>query len=80
MGYHLKIQAQNKKKTMIWTLTTMLKYPCSTFFSNYVQHFNDIRDTLFTWFECQRIKKIISCSSSMGYHLKIQEQNKKKKL
>ena len=43
---------------MIWTLATMLKCPCSAFFfSNYVQHFNDIRDTLFSWFERQRIKK-----------------------
>jgi len=42
---------------MIWTLTTMLKYPCSAFFPNYVEHINDIRDTLFLWFECQRIQK-----------------------
>ena len=42
---------------MIWTLTTMLKYPCSAFFPNYVEHINDIRDTLFTCFERQRIQK-----------------------
>ena len=63
---------------MIWTLTTMLKYPCSAFFPNYVEHINDIRDTLFLWFERLRIqKKIISCTSFMRYHLKIQAQNKK---
>jgi len=42
---------------MIWTLATMRKYPCSAFFSNYVQHFNDIHDTLFSCFERQKIQK-----------------------
>ena len=42
---------------MIWTLATMLKCPCSAFFSNYVEHINDICDTLFLCFECQRIQK-----------------------
>ena len=42
---------------MIWTFTTMLKCPCSTFLLNYVQHINDIRDTFFPYFERQRIKK-----------------------
>ena len=57
MGYHLKIQVQNKKKAIIWTLATMLKYPCSGFFSNYIQYFNDIPDTPCSWFEHQRIQK-----------------------
>ena len=56
----------------------MLKCPCSAFFSNYVQHINDICDTLFPWFERQRIKKNISCTNSMEYRLKIEAQNKKK--
>jgi len=42
---------------MIWTLATMLKCPCSAFFSNYVEHINDICDSFFLWFECQRIQK-----------------------
>ena len=45
------------KKTMIWTLATMLKCPCSAFFSNYVEHINNILDTLFICFELQRIQK-----------------------
>jgi len=44
---------------MIWTLATMLKCPCSAFFSNYVQHINDIHDKLFPWFECQIIQNKI---------------------
>ena len=50
-------QKHKIKKTMIWTLATMLKYPCSAFFSNYIQHFTDICDSLFLWFERQRIRK-----------------------
>ena len=32
---------------MIWTLATMVKYPCSAFFKNYSEHINDIFDSLF---------------------------------
>ena len=46
MDNHLKIGAQNKKKTMIWTLAIMLKCSCSAFFLNYVQHINGIHDLL----------------------------------
>jgi len=78
MEYHRKVEAQNKKKkTMIWTLTTMLKFPCSAFFSNYVQHINDFRDTLFHGLNVKESKKNISCTSFMEYHLKIEAQNKK---
>jgi len=42
---------------MILTLVTMLKCPCSAFFLNYAEHINDIRDTVFLWFEHQRIQK-----------------------
>ena len=32
----------------------MVKYPCSAFFQNYVEHINDICDSHFLWFERQR--------------------------
>jgi len=50
---------------MIWTLASMLKSHVLYFFSNYVQHINDINDTRFPWFERQRIQKKISCTSFM---------------
>ena len=35
----------------------MVKFPCYAFFKNYVEHINDICDSLFLWFEHQRIQK-----------------------
>ena len=61
---------------MIWTLASMLKSHVLYFFSNYVQHINDINDTRFPWFERQRIQKNISWTSSMEYHLRIEAQKK----
>jgi len=60
---------------MIWTLATMLKCPCSAFFPNYVQHINDIHDTLLSWFERKRIQKIYIMHQFHG----IPPQNRKTK-
>ena len=63
------------EETMIWTLATMLKFPCFNFFWNYVKHINDIHHTLFPYIDGQRIQKKILCTSSMDNHLKIGARN-----
>ena len=52
-------RSTKSKKTMIWTLATMLKCLCFAFLKNYVQHINDIHETLFQYFEHERIQKYI---------------------
>ena len=49
MNNDLQLGEQNKKKKpMIWTPETMLKYPCYAFFFNYVQYITNICDTFFS--------------------------------